>query len=171
MLGALGVLSRSVSADDHGRTYALHEQITQCEHCHGIDTKVPSIAPSLDGMPDGYMVEQLENFRQSGEGIDPADAFSRAMSQQARAFSDEQITLIAEYYSGRTRQLSKESVSGNVENGEHLYRERCEGLPLQHVGPLCTNSPRITHLRGTYLLTQLKSICQESKTRSGRQQA
>ena len=163
MLGALGVLSLYSCASDHGRTYALQEQITQCEHCHGIDTKVPSIAPSLDGMPDGYMVEQLENFRQSRRGIDPADAFSRAMSQQARAFSDEQITLIAEYYSGRTRQLSKESVSGNVENGEHLYRERCEGCHSSMLGRYFTNSPRITHLRGTYLLTQLNQFAKSQR--------
>jgi len=163
MLGALVVLSLYSCASDHGGTYALHEQITPCENCHGMDTKIPSIAPSLDGMADDYIVEQLENFRQSRRGIDPADAFTRDMSQQANALSNEQISLIAHYYSGRTRQLSNESVSGNAEHGERLYREHCEGCHSSMLGRYFTKSPRITHLRGAYLLAQLNQFSTDKR--------
>lgn len=163
MLGALVVLSLYSCASNHGRTYALHEQITQCEHCHGMDTKILSIAPSLDGMPDDYIVEQLEHFRQSRRGIDPADAMTRVMSQQAKALSDEQISLIADYYSVRKRRLSNESVAGNVENGERLYKERCKGCHSSMLGRYFTKSPRITHLRGAYLLAQLNQFSKSKR--------
>jgi cytochrome c553 len=162
ILGAL-VLSLYSCASDRNSNKALPEHITQCESCHSIDTNISSIAPSLDGMAYDYIVEQLENFRQSKRGIDSTDAFTRDMSQQAKALSDEQISLIADYYSGRTRQLSNESVSGNVENGEHLYKEQCEGCHSSMLGRYFTKSPRITHLRGSYLLAQLDQFSKNKR--------
>ena len=155
MLGGLVLLSLYSCANNRDSMPALHAQITQCESCHSPDTKIPSIAPSLDGMAEDDIVEQLENFRQSKRGIEPTDAFTRDMSQQAKALRDEQIVLIADYYSGRQRQFSNESVSGNTENGQHLYKTQCEGCHSKMLGRYFTGSPRITHLRGTYLLAQL----------------
>jgi cytochrome c553 len=163
ILGSLVVLSLYSCASDRNSNKALPQQITQCESCHSIDTKISSIAPSLDGMADDYIVEQLESFRQSKRGIDPTDAFTRDMSQQAKALSDEQISSIADYYSGRTRQLSNESVAGNVENGERLYKGQCEGCHSSMLGRYFTKSPRITHLRGSYLLAQLNQFSKDKR--------
>jgi len=151
----LPLYSHAGATDDKN---TLHKRIEQCELCHSIDTKVPSIAPSLDGMADGYIVEQLENFRQSRRGVDSADQFTQDMSQQANALNDRQISLIADYYSGRKRHHSNESVSGNAENGEHLYAQLCEGCHSSILGRYFTKSPRITHLRGSYLRTQLEEF-------------
>jgi len=163
ILGAL-VLSQYSCASDRNSKKAWHELVTQCESCHSMNTNISSIAPSLDGMAGDDIVEQLDNFRQSKRGIDQTDALTRDMSQQAKALRDEQISLIADYYSGRTRQLSNESVSGNVENGEHLYKEQCEGCHSSMLGRYFTKSPRITHLRGSYLLAQLNQFSKGKRT-------
>lgn len=154
ILGAL-VLSLYSCASERNSNQTAHGLVTQCESCHGIDTKISSIAPSLDGMAESYIVEQLENFRQSKRGTDPTDALTRTMSQQAKALSDEQVSFIGDYYSGRTRQLSNELVTGDLESGERLYKEQCEGCHSSMLGRYFTKSPRITHLKGPYLLAQL----------------
>lgn len=156
-LGAL-VFSLYSCASERNSNQASHELITQCESCHRSDTKISSIAPTLDGMAESYIVEQIENFRQSRRGTDPTDALTREMSQQAKAISDEQVSLMGNYYAGRTRQLSNESVTGDLENGERLYKEQCEGCHSSMLGRYFTKSPRITHLRGPYLLAQLNQF-------------
>lgn len=157
ILGAL-VLSLYSCASDRNSNQTALELVTQCDNCHRIDTKISSMAPSLDGMAESYMVEQLENFRQSKRGTDPTDALTREMSQQAKSLSKEQVFLISDYYSWRTRQLSTESVTGDLENGERLYKEQCEGCHSSMLGRYFTKSPRITHLSGPYLLAQLNQF-------------
>lgn len=157
MFGAL-IVSLHSCASHRGSESALHERIMTCESCHSRHTTVPSTAPSLDGMTAEYIVEQLENFRQSKRGFDPTDAFARDMSQQAKALRDEQITLIADYYSSRERQFSNESVSGDAQKGKQAYKAHCEGCHSSILGRYFTKSPRITHLRGTYLLAQLQKF-------------
>lgn len=136
----------------------LHQQVSQCERCHRMDSRVSSIAPSLDGMEDGYFTEQLENFRQSRRDADSSDLIEREMSKQARDLSDEQVSRLADYYSARKRRFSRESVSGNAENGKLLYNKHCKGCHSSLLGRLFTGSPRITHLRGAYLLAQLEKF-------------
>ncbi|MDH5427030.1 MAG: c-type cytochrome [Nitrospirota bacterium] len=163
MFGALVALSLYSCASDRSSSHPLHAQITQCENCHSLATNIPSTAPSLDGMTEDYLEEQLANFKHAKRGIDPTDAMTLSMSQQAKTLSDEQISLIADYYSRRTRQLSKESVSGNAKNGERLYKEQCEGCHSSMLGRYFTNSPRITHLRGSYLLAQLNQFSKSQR--------
>lgn len=161
-LGAM-LLSLFSCASDRNSKKAELELVTQCDSCHRIDSKISSIAPSLDGMPESYLVEQLENFRQSRRGTDPTDAVTREMSQQAKALNDEQVSLIGDYYSGRPRQHSNEPVTGDLENGKQLYKEQCEGCHSSMLGRYFTKSPRITHLRGPYLLAQLNQFSKGSR--------
>jgi len=147
-----------VFADANHNGDWLHQQVTQCERCHRMDSQVSSIAPSLDGMDDDYMAEQLENFRQSRRGTDSSDPVEQEMSRQANSLSDKQASKLADYYSGRERHFSNESVPGNAVNGKLLYEKHCEGCHSSLPGRFFTNSPRITYLRGTYLLAQLEKF-------------
>ena len=62
-----------------------------CTNCHGTQGRSAGAMPSLAGLPQSYLVEQMKQFR---EGKRPATI----MHEIARGYSDEQAALIAEYF-------------------------------------------------------------------------
>lgn len=67
-----------------------------CTNCHGAKaTVVPGSIPSLEGLQKEYVIEQMKAFR---EGRRPATI----MHQLAKGYTDEQISLIAEYFAQKT---------------------------------------------------------------------
>lgn len=88
---ALSVLSTSSQAADPnaGRNLAA-----TCAQCHGTDGK--SI-PGLAGKNEAYVALLLKNFR-DGKGT------PTIMHQIAKGFSDEQIDLMAAYFSAQSPQ-------------------------------------------------------------------
>jgi len=64
-----------------------------CFTCHGTDGRsVGGIPPSLAGQSKSYLAQQMKDFK---SGKRPATV----MHQQAKGYSDEQIELIAGYFS------------------------------------------------------------------------
>jgi cytochrome subunit of sulfide dehydrogenase len=70
---------------------------SNCANCHGTAGVSPSIMPSLAGLPKTYLVQQMKAFR-SGER--PATL----MHQLAKGYTDEQVELMAEYFSRQRAQ-------------------------------------------------------------------
>jgi sulfide dehydrogenase cytochrome subunit len=65
-----------------------------CFTCHGTDGRsVGGIPPSLAGQSRDYLVQQMKDFK---AGKRPATV----MHQQAKGYTDEQIELMAGYFSG-----------------------------------------------------------------------
>ena len=63
-----------------------------CAACHGTDGKSPGSIPSIHGKSADYIVQALTDFR---EGNRPATV----MGRHASGYTDEEIRLIAEYFS------------------------------------------------------------------------
>jgi cytochrome subunit of sulfide dehydrogenase len=63
-----------------------------CTYCHGTDGRSVGGFPSLAGQDQGYLILQLQDFR-AGRRL------STVMSQIAKGYSDDQIELIAQYFS------------------------------------------------------------------------
>lgn len=67
-----------------------------CFTCHGTDGhSVDSVPPSLAGQNRGYLLKQLQEFR---DGKRPATI----MHQHAKGYTDEQLALIAGYFAAVT---------------------------------------------------------------------
>ena len=65
-----------------------------CTACHGTDGRsVGGIPPSLAGQDRNYLLQQLKEFK---AGKRPATV----MHQHAKGYTDEQLELIANYFSG-----------------------------------------------------------------------
>jgi sulfide dehydrogenase cytochrome subunit len=65
-----------------------------CAGCHGPDGRSPGAIPGINGKSAEFVREALEEFR-SGKRE------STVMGRHAKAYTDEEIRLIAEYVAGR----------------------------------------------------------------------
>jgi cytochrome subunit of sulfide dehydrogenase len=63
-----------------------------CANCHGMQGKALNGMPSLAGQNKDYIVKQMQDFR---DGKRPATI----MHQLAKGYTDEQIALMADYFS------------------------------------------------------------------------
>lgn len=63
-----------------------------CAGCHGTDGKSPGAIPSINGKTADFISKSLQEFR---SGTKP----STVMGRHAKGYTDEEINLIAEYFS------------------------------------------------------------------------
>lgn len=62
-----------------------------CQACHGADAEGNKLmnAPSLQGLPDWYIVSQLKNYKAGIRGADPKDIEGMQMAPMAKTVADE----------------------------------------------------------------------------------
>lgn len=90
-LFALAVLSASARGQDHAYVRGL---AATCFTCHGTDGhSVGGIPPSLAGQDRNYLLQQLKDFKAGTRQ-------ATIMHQHAKGYTDEQLELIATYFSG-----------------------------------------------------------------------
>jgi len=96
LLGALAAAGsgQSLAADMAADMAAAKAKAGQCFVCHGADglAKVPD-APNLAGQNEGYLVKALKEYK-SGKRE------NEMMNTMARNLSDQDIALVAAYFSG-----------------------------------------------------------------------
>lgn len=99
-----------------------------CHACHGLQGEgvVPKHAPRLAGLPQDYMVRQLEHFQDGTRGGSFDDLYGRQMQLAVNSLSTEQIALIsrhvARFKSGSPLDTRLE---GDRQRGAAIYKEQC----------------------------------------------
>ena len=68
----------------------------QCANCHGTNGKSVAEVPSLAGQPANVIMQKMKDYR---DGKLPASI----MHQLAKGYNDEQVALIADYFSKQTK--------------------------------------------------------------------
>ena len=68
-----------------------------CEGCHGTYGRSPGAIPPIAGKSAEYLRETLEGFRS-------ADTEATVMGRHVKGYSEEEIRLIAEYFSKQSKQ-------------------------------------------------------------------
>ena len=68
----------------------------QCANCHGTNGKSIAEVPSLAGQPANVIVQKMKDYR---DGKLPASI----MHQLAKGYSDEQVALMANYFSAQAK--------------------------------------------------------------------
>jgi cytochrome c553 len=149
---------------------SLDAQLQQCDSCHAPAARIRSIAPVLNGLPRGYLKEQMENFLSGQRGGKDTDHFITQMIGQLADLPPSAIEKLARHYARQPAVMSEETVRGDAAAGEPLFEEHCAGCHNSTMGRLFTRSPPIAQLNGTYLLAQLQSFAngQRSFSKSGK---
>ena len=88
------VLMPAGNAEELSRAAMLS---ASCEGCHGTYGRSPGAIPTIAGKSTEYLRETMEAFR-SG------DKEATVMDRHVRGYSDEEIRLIAEYFSQQSEQ-------------------------------------------------------------------
>ena len=95
LLAALAVLSAARAQSPEENARAARYLAANCANCHGTTGTAQGAMPSLAGQPKSFIVEQFKAFR---DGKRPATI----MHQLAKGYSDQQIELVADYFSRQT---------------------------------------------------------------------
>jgi cytochrome subunit of sulfide dehydrogenase len=92
-----------------------------CAGCHGTNgsSAGPSM-PTIAGMPEVYLLETMKKFK-SGERP------SSIMGRLAKAYSDEEIKMMAAYFAGQPFGREKQAVdAAKVAIGKKIHDQRCK---------------------------------------------
>ena len=90
-LAAGATLAQTPSAPPTNAAYLA----ANCANCHGTSGSAKGAMPSLAGQKKDFIVEQMKAFR---DGKRPATI----MHQLAKGYTDQQIELVADYFSRQT---------------------------------------------------------------------
>ena len=95
--GAIAVaLAGAASAQAPSSTTLGRNLAAQCATCHGTNGKSVAEVASLAGQPAATMVQKMKDYR---DGKLPASI----MHQLAKGYSDEQVALMADYFSKQAK--------------------------------------------------------------------
>jgi sulfide dehydrogenase cytochrome subunit len=91
-----------------------------CNGCHGTDGASAGVNPTVGGMAQTYIIDQMKKFK-SGERP------SSIMGRLAKAYTDDEIAAIASYYSTHKYVLAKQDTdAAKVARGKQIHMDRCE---------------------------------------------
>lgn len=117
MIGCYFMMHAPVWAESPSQAAMLSNT---CAGCHGTNgsSAGPSM-PTIAGMPEVYLLESMKKFK-SGERP------SSIMGRLAKAYSDEEIKMIAEYFAKQPFVREKQAVdAAKVAIGKKIHDQRC----------------------------------------------
>ena len=120
---ALGVSTLATAADKPATmTGASADMLSHtCAGCHGTNGASSGPAtPTIGGLSTEYFVEVMQGFK-SG------DIKSTIMQRIAKGYSDEEITLMADWFGAKPYVMAKQDFDASlVEKGAKLHDKYCE---------------------------------------------
>jgi cytochrome c553 len=133
-----------------------------CAQCHGdrAEGNPETLAPSIAGLPQWFVVGQLQKFRSGGRGThfdDISGMRMRPMSMWLR--SDEDVANVAAYVASLPRVNPAPTLTGgDAESGKQKYMPciACHGMNGE--GNLNLNAPPLAGGSDWYLLTSLQKF-------------
>jgi len=134
----------------------------KCEPCHAADGSgnPANGAPTIFGLPDWYVVTQLEHFRDGQRGKHFDDIAGLRMRPMARTVSDEEIVAVAAHIAASppVRLATDRPVEGDVEKGKAAFAlcAACHGQNGE--GNKATFGPPLAGMDDWYVLTQLQNF-------------
>jgi cytochrome c553 len=156
-------------AQSHAEQAARSLAKDVCSACHGPEGhSISPVFPRLAGQQAGYIIVQLEAFRNHTRGDPNAQAYMWGMSSQ---LSDATIKDLAQYYSAQKPVNGEPGDPALMAEGKKIYTQ---GIPSQNV-PACESChgaraegtgafPRLGGQHVEYLIAQLQGF--QSGTRS-----
>lgn len=149
-------------ADDDVLAHGDYVYRNKCAPCHAADGSgnPPNEAPGIAGLPDWYVVTQLEHFRDGQRGKKFHDIAGLRMRPMARTVSPEDIEAVASYIATMppARKPIEVPVEGDVAKGKEAFAlcAACHGQNGE--GNKATFGPPLAGQHDWYLLTQLQNF-------------
>lgn len=91
-VAALALPGLALGHADHGNERTARTLASGCAACHGTNGKAQEPMPVLAGKSREYIVDRLQSFRS-------AQRQATIMHQHAKGYTDEQIVMLADYFS------------------------------------------------------------------------
>jgi cytochrome c oxidase subunit 2 len=151
------VASPATAAGDVARGEELYQL---CIQCHGDDGEGNrfALAPSIAGLPEWYVLRQLQGFRAGHRGRHFDDISGMRMRPMARVLqTEEDVAAAAAYIASMPIQHPEpELEGGDAARGQAFYAPctACHGIDGS--GNQALGSPPLTHQSDWYMLTQLQ---------------
>lgn len=99
-----------------------------CHACHGLQGEgvAPKHGPRLAGLPQGYIVRQLDHFQKGIRGASFGDLYGHQMQLAANSLSSEQIMLISQHVARFESGSPLETrLRGDRQRGAVIYSQQC----------------------------------------------
>jgi cytochrome c553 len=145
--------------------------IQVCSNCHGVDgNSVSPNFPRLAGQKPGYLVSQLENFRNHHRSDPEGFEYMWGISHR---LSDDQIKGLAEYFARQVPRPIAAVDAQRMKAGKEIYEN---GIPAKETPPCAAchgqkgeglaSFPRLAWQHQDYLVKQLQ-VFRETEGRPG----
>jgi len=135
-----------------------------CKTCHGEkgEGNIDIQAPSINGLPEWYLISTLTKFKDGVRGAHPDDLRGLNMRPIARALKGkEEIKAVAKYVESLNHVPPKTTLHGDAEKGKALYAATCtachgpegKGNPDPNI-----KAPPIATLPDWFIVNQLEKF-------------
>lgn len=133
-----------------------------CVPCHG-PTGAGNLAlraPAIGGLPEWYISNELNKFKQNYRGAHPDDAEGHRMRPMARTlYHPGDLEAVASYVSKLPVAKVQPMLAGNVAAGQARYTTICIACHgPQALGQQVMNAPPLAQQADWYLLAQLEKF-------------
>ena len=155
-----GVLAGSAAAEDLARGEAL---FGICGQCHGSEARGTKLfeAPSLAGLPQWYIENQLHKFQDRIRGEHPEDIHGLRMAPMSRVLrSDDDLSAVAAYIASLPAHTPEPLlVGGDAARGKEFFSTICvachgpDAMGNQQIG-----SPPLRYASDWYLYRSLEKF-------------
>ena len=134
---------------------------TTCAACHGQNGEGNQAlnAPKLAGQSEWYLRRQLENYQHGLRGTHEDDTYGRQMAPMAMTVANEgAMKNVIAYIRTLPDTAVPETIEGDTEKGERLYRvcAYCHGA--DGMGIQAVNAPRAAGMSDWYIERQLRNF-------------
>lgn len=129
-----------------------------CAACHGIrgEGNLALRTPSIAGLPEWYVGQELAKFRNGHRGGDARDVDGQRMLAIARLIPAEEIGNLATTIAAMPRHPTVDTLGGDARRGLTVYHEHCAACHRYNgSGELAFHSAPLTGLPDWYLVAQL----------------
>lgn len=89
-IGLLALVTLPVQAQNPATPFPYF--VANCVNCHGTEGRINSAIPSIAGREKAYLEETLKAFKAGSKS-------ATIMHQLAKGYTDEEITVLADYFS------------------------------------------------------------------------
>ena len=155
-----GAAAAQPPGTDPLRVVMAPEALRYCVVCHGVELMGNRSvdAPKLAGLPEWYLLRQMQAFQNGWRGTHPDDVNGMEMGPQATVLTPAQLAQATAYAASVPARPTTASVSGDVQRGRAQYAtcatchgDRGEGSQTLLAPPLAGQSD-------WYLVTQMENF-------------
>ncbi len=129
-----------------------------CANCHGKkgEGSAPLKAPSIAGLPEWYVEEQIAKFRNQLRGIGADDPEGQIMHNIITAINVKQATALAKIIATLPMYPTQNTLGGNQETGREVFMNTCAKCHrFNGKGEIVFGSAPLIGLQDWYIRSQL----------------